>query len=44
MYYIFILYGLHDTKYKVQLSIRGPVSKPPRPGTGPPPIVWVTLA
>jgi len=26
---------MHDTKYKFQVSIRGSVSKPPWPGTGP---------
>jgi len=34
---------MHDTKCKFQVSIRGPVSKAPRPGTGPRPIVWVAL-
>jgi len=34
---------MRDTKYKFQVSIRGPVSRPPRPGTGPRPIVWVTV-
>src|SRR6218665_2562505 len=43
LYCIFVLYEMHDTKYKYQVSIRGLVSKPPRPGTGPRPIVLVAL-
>jgi len=34
---------MHDKKFKFQLYARGPVSKPPQPGTGPRPIVWVAL-
>jgi len=35
---------MHDIKYKFQVSIRGPVNKHPRPGSGPRTIVWVALA
>jgi len=35
---------MQDTKYKFQVSIRGPLSKPLGFGTGPRPIiVWVAL-
>ena len=34
---------MHYTEYKFLVSIRGPVSKPLQPGTGPRTIVWVAL-